>query len=69
MRDGSTKMSQSASSENGSTPARRSSPDVEREHAIRMAEVAKVLGDPIPPLVEWLRKHAGRRSASASRYR
>ena len=36
-------------------------PDVEREHAIRMAEVAKALGDPIRlQLVDVLRKHAGK---------
>ena len=36
-------------------------PDVEREHAIRMAAVAKALGDPIRlQLVDVLRKHAGR---------
>ena len=35
-------------------------PDVEREHALRMAEVAKALGDPIRlQLVDVLRKHAG----------
>ena len=35
-------------------------PDVEREHAIRMAEVAKALGDPIRlQVVDVLRKHAG----------
>jgi ArsR family transcriptional regulator len=37
-------------------------PDVERERAPRMAEVAKALGDPIRlQLVEVLRKHAGQR--------
>jgi ArsR family transcriptional regulator len=36
-------------------------PDVEREHAVRMAEVAKALGDPIRlQLVDVLRKHAGK---------
>ena len=36
-------------------------PDVEREHAIRMADVAKALGDPIRlQLVDVLRKHAGK---------
>ena len=36
-------------------------PDVEREQALRMAEVAKALGDPIRlQLVDVLRKHAGR---------
>ena len=36
-------------------------PDVEREQAIRMAEVAKALGDPIRlQLVDVLRKHAGK---------
>ena len=36
-------------------------PDVEREHALRMAEVAKALGDPIRlQLVDVLRKHAGK---------
>ncbi len=35
-------------------------PDVEREHAARMAEVAKALGDPIRlQLVDVLRRHAG----------
>src|ERR671916_2828352 len=35
-------------------------PDVEREHAIRMAQAAKALGDPIRlQLVDVLRKHAG----------
>jgi len=35
-------------------------PDVEREHAVRMAAVAKALGDPIRlQLVDVLRKHAG----------
>src|SRR3954467_10483822 len=35
-------------------------PDVERAHAVRMAEVAKALGDPIRlQLVDVLRKHAG----------
>ena len=36
-------------------------PDVEREHAARMAKVAKALGDPIRlQLVDVLRKHAGK---------
>ena len=36
-------------------------PDVEREHAVRMAEVAKALGDPVRlQLVDVLRKHAGK---------
>ena len=36
-------------------------PDVEREHATRMAEVAKALGDPVRlQLVDVLRKHAGK---------
>src|SRR5881398_2298377 len=36
-------------------------PDVEREHAVRMAAVAKALGDPIRvQLVDVLRKHAGK---------
>jgi ArsR family transcriptional regulator, arsenate/arsenite/antimonite-responsive transcriptional repressor len=36
-------------------------PDVEREHALRMATVAKALGDPIRlQLVDVLRKHAGK---------
>jgi ArsR family transcriptional regulator len=36
-------------------------PDVDREHATRMAEVAKALGDPIRlQLVDVLRKHAGK---------
>src|SRR3989454_9255044 len=36
-------------------------PDVEREHAMRMAEVSKALGDPIRmQLVDVLRKHAGK---------
>src|SRR3954451_15490691 len=35
-------------------------PEVEREHAVRMAEVAKALGDPIRlQVVDVLRKHAG----------
>ena len=35
-------------------------PDVERAQALRMAEVAKALGDPIRlQLVDVLRKHAG----------
>jgi ArsR family transcriptional regulator, arsenate/arsenite/antimonite-responsive transcriptional repressor len=36
-------------------------PDVEREEAIRMALVAKALGDPVRvQLVDVLRKHAGK---------
>ena len=36
-------------------------PDVEREQALRMAEVAKALGDPIRlQLIDVLRKHAGK---------
>ena len=36
-------------------------PDVERSEALRMAEVAKALGDPIRlQLVDVLRKHAGK---------
>ena len=36
-------------------------PDVERAHAVRMAEVAKALGDPVRlQLVDVLRKHAGK---------
>jgi ArsR family transcriptional regulator len=36
-------------------------PDVDREKAIRMSEVAKALGDPIRlQLVDVLRKHAGK---------
>jgi len=36
-------------------------PDVERAEAVRMAEVAKALGDPIRlALVDVLRKHAGK---------
>ena len=36
-------------------------PDVAREEAIRMAEVAKALGDPVRlQLVDVLRKHAGK---------
>jgi ArsR family transcriptional regulator len=36
-------------------------PDVEREQASRMAEVAKALGDPVRlQLVDVLRKHAGK---------
>jgi ArsR family transcriptional regulator len=36
-------------------------PDVEREQAARMAEVAKALGDPVRlQLVDVLRKHAGK---------
>src|ERR1700761_2971660 len=36
-------------------------PDVEREHATRMAAVAKALGDPVRiQLIDVLRKHAGR---------
>ena len=36
-------------------------PDVQREHAIRMAAVAKALGDPIRlQLVDVLKRHAGK---------
>jgi ArsR family transcriptional regulator len=36
-------------------------PDVQREQALRIAEVAKALGDPIrPQLVDVLRRHAGK---------
>ncbi len=36
-------------------------PDVERDHARRMAEVAKALSDPVRlQLVDVLRKHAGK---------
>jgi ArsR family transcriptional regulator len=36
-------------------------PDIDRGHAVRMAEVAKALGDPIRlQLVDVLRKHAGK---------
>ncbi len=36
-------------------------PDIEREHALRLADVAKALGDPIRlQLVDVLRKHAGK---------
>jgi ArsR family transcriptional regulator, arsenate/arsenite/antimonite-responsive transcriptional repressor len=36
-------------------------PDVERDQALRMAEVAKAIGDPIRlQLVDVLRKHAGK---------
>jgi len=36
-------------------------PDIQREAALRMAEVAKALGDPIRlQLVDVLRKHAGK---------
>ena len=36
-------------------------PEVERDEAVRMAEVAKALGDPIRlALVDVLRKHAGK---------
>jgi ArsR family transcriptional regulator len=36
-------------------------PDVDREHALRMAKVAKAVGDPIRlQLVDVLRKHAGK---------
>ena len=35
-------------------------PDIDRDQAVRMAEVAKALGDPIRlQLVDVLRKHAG----------
>ena len=36
-------------------------PDVERDHAVRMAAIAKALGDPVRlQLVDVLRKHAGK---------
>ncbi len=36
-------------------------PDVEREQALRMAHVAKALGDPVRlQLIDVLRKHAGK---------
>jgi ArsR family transcriptional regulator len=36
-------------------------PDVEREQAVRMAAVAKALGDPVRvQLIDVLRKHAGK---------
>ena len=36
-------------------------PDIDREHAARIAEVGKALGDPIRvQLVDVLRKHAGK---------
>jgi ArsR family transcriptional regulator len=36
-------------------------PDVEREHAQRIAQIAKALGDPVRlQLVDVLRKHAGK---------
>ena len=36
-------------------------PDVDRDHALRMAEVAKALADPIRlQLVDVLRRHAGK---------
>jgi ArsR family transcriptional regulator len=36
-------------------------PDVEREEAVRMAKVAKALGDPVRlQLVDVLRRHAGK---------
>jgi ArsR family transcriptional regulator len=36
-------------------------PDVEREQALRMSEIAKALGDPVRlQLVDVLRKHAGK---------
>ena len=36
-------------------------PDIERDHAERMASVAKALGDPIRmQLIDVLRKHAGK---------
>src|SRR5713101_125392 len=36
-------------------------PDVEREHAVRMAVVGKALGDPVRlQLVDVLRRHAGK---------
>jgi ArsR family transcriptional regulator len=45
-------------------------PDVDREQALRMAEVARALGDPIRlQLVDVLRKHAGKVCVCASSYR
>lgn len=36
-------------------------PDVDRQHAIRLAEIAKALADPVRlQLVDVLRKHAGK---------
>jgi ArsR family transcriptional regulator, arsenate/arsenite/antimonite-responsive transcriptional repressor len=36
-------------------------PDVERDHAVRMARIAKALGDPVRlQLVDVLKKHAGK---------
>jgi ArsR family transcriptional regulator, arsenate/arsenite/antimonite-responsive transcriptional repressor len=36
-------------------------PEVARDHALRMAEIAKALGDPVRlQLVDVLRKHAGK---------
>ena len=36
-------------------------PDVQREHAVRLAAVAKALGDPVRlQLVDVLREHAGK---------
>ncbi len=36
-------------------------PEVERDHAVRMAAIAKALGDPVRlQLVDVLRKHAGK---------
>jgi ArsR family transcriptional regulator len=36
-------------------------PEVERAHALRLAEIAKALGDPIRlQLIDVLRKHAGK---------
>jgi len=36
-------------------------PEIQRDHALRMAEVAKAIGDPIRlQLVDVLRKHAGK---------
>ena len=36
-------------------------PDVDRDHAVRMAAIAKALGDPVRlELVDVLRKHAGK---------
>ena len=36
-------------------------PDVDRDHALRMAQIAKALGDPIRlQLVDVLRRHAGK---------
>ena len=41
--------------------SRSSTPTWQRDHALRMAEVAKALGDPVRlQLVDVLRKHAGK---------